>query len=88
MNNEIDANNFPAGLYRDPESGKEIGCLDENQAAAAVRLGYKLVPGGDPMKTQAEMDADAGIQSDSSDDSSDDSSKDSTDDQPTKKGKK
>lgn len=58
---EIDPNEPQPGLYRDPQSGKEIGILDSNQAAAAVRVGFVLVPGGDPHKTQSEMDRDERI---------------------------
>lgn len=62
MNNENDPKVPTAGLYRDPQSGAEIGCLDGNQAAAAIRVGYVLVPDGDPYKTQAEMEAPATVE--------------------------
>jgi len=57
MRNEQNPVDTPVGLYKDPESGMEIGALHEAQAAAFVRAGYKLVS-NDPMKTQEAMDAD------------------------------
>lgn len=51
-NNETSNNANPIGLYRDPESGQYIGALEEVQADAFVRVGFKLVkPGRDAAMT-------------------------------------
>ena len=39
---DYNPNANPMGLYFDKESGRYIGCLDDNQASAAIRVGYKL----------------------------------------------
>jgi hypothetical protein len=36
----------PIGLYKDPESGNFMGCIEEIQADAAKRAGYVLVESG------------------------------------------
>jgi hypothetical protein len=55
---EVNPNEAQIGLYRDPESGNFVGCLDENQASAAIRVGFKLYEAGvdAAMRPESELD--------------------------------
>ena len=61
MKDETNPKDSPVGLYKDPESGKYIGALDENQASAIIKLGFKLVEAGidAAKKTDAQIEAES-----------------------------
>ena len=48
----------PIGLYRNPETGVEVGVIEEIQGDAVIRQGFVLIEEGRDaaMKTQEEMD--------------------------------